>query len=151
MVLEHIGEVAYMLQLLAGAKIHDMFHVGLLKAYRVEESMGSASLPPVRHGWTCLEPSKVIKIRMARGQLELLVCWMGQHRRRQRGYRPRNFALFTPLTSSRTSCSYGGEREMSCVVYSTDAKNRTRSQQKSSLIRILRDRLVSVEIRFAFS
>jgi hypothetical protein len=150
MVLEHIGEVAYMLQLLAGAKIHDMFHVGLLKAYRVEESMGSASLPPVRHGWTCLEPSKVIKIRMARGQLELLVCWMGQHRRRQHGYRPRNFALFTPLTSSRTSCSYGGERDVMCgIQYRCHKPHKEPTEVVAD--RILRDRLVSVEIRFAFS
>jgi hypothetical protein len=78
MVLERIGEVAYKLQLPAGAKIHDVFHVGLLKAYRGEAPMGPGSLPPVRHGRVGLEPSKVIKSRMARGRLELLVCWTGQ-------------------------------------------------------------------------
>jgi hypothetical protein len=67
MVLERIGEVVYRLQLSAGAKIHDVFHVDLLKAYRGEEPTGPGSLPPVHHGLTCLEPSKVIKRRMARG------------------------------------------------------------------------------------
>jgi hypothetical protein len=77
-VVKRIGTIAYKLQLPASAKIHDVFHVGLLKAYRSEESTAPGSLPPVRHGRACLEPSNVLKSRMARGQLELLVSWTGQ-------------------------------------------------------------------------
>jgi hypothetical protein len=77
MVLERIGEVAYRLQLPADAKIHDVFHVDLLKIYRRAEPTGPSTLPPVRHGRACLEPSAVIRSRMARGRLELLVFWTG--------------------------------------------------------------------------
>jgi hypothetical protein len=77
-VLERIGEVIYRLQLPASAKLHDVFHVGLLKAYCGDELSASGTLPPVRHGRACLEPSGVIKGRVARGRLELLVSWSRQ-------------------------------------------------------------------------
>jgi hypothetical protein len=72
-VLERIGEVAYKLQLPVDAKIHDVFHVDLLKAYRGDEPSDPCTLPPVCHGRACLEPSAVNRSRMARGRLELLV------------------------------------------------------------------------------
>jgi hypothetical protein len=77
-VVERIGTVAYKLQLPTGTKIHNVFHVGLLKPYRGEELTAPGSLPPVHHGRACLEPSNVLKSRMARGQLELLVSWTSQ-------------------------------------------------------------------------
>jgi hypothetical protein len=77
-VLERIGEVAYHLQLLAGAKLHNAFHVGLMKKFIGEPPSVPGILPPMRHGRVCLEPAEVIKGRLACGRWEILVCWTGQ-------------------------------------------------------------------------
>jgi hypothetical protein len=69
--------VAYKLQLPLVAKLHDTFHVGLLKKFHGETPSGPGVLPPIRHGRACLEPVEVIKSRLARGRHELLVKWTG--------------------------------------------------------------------------
>jgi hypothetical protein len=74
---ERVGSVAYRLQLLVSAKLHDVFHVGLLKCYYDEPRDGPGVLPPTRHGRACVEPAKVIKSRLSRGRHELLVAWKG--------------------------------------------------------------------------
>jgi hypothetical protein len=76
-VLERIGNVAYRLQLLVGAKLHNVFHIGLLKPYHEEEPTGPGALPTIRHGRACLELANIIKSRLARGRHELLVQWVG--------------------------------------------------------------------------
>jgi hypothetical protein len=75
-VTEHVDEVAYRLQLPVGAKLHDVFHVGLLK-HCGEAHSESGVLPPIRHVRTCLESSVVTKSRLARGRHDLLVQWKG--------------------------------------------------------------------------
>jgi hypothetical protein len=73
-VLERIRDVGYKLKLPAGAHLHDVFHVGLLKQlHGVPPS--SATLPPIHHGRACLEPEAVTKGRLARGHQEVLVSW----------------------------------------------------------------------------
>jgi hypothetical protein len=76
-VLEHIGDVAYKLDLPVGARIHDVFHVGLLKAFHGEPPARAPELPPIQHGRVLVEPSTVLKGRIARGRRELLVRWKG--------------------------------------------------------------------------
>jgi hypothetical protein len=70
--------VAFKLQLPPGAKLHDTFHVGLLKKFHGETPSGPGVLPPIRHGRTCLETAEVIKSRLARSRRELLIRWIGQ-------------------------------------------------------------------------
>jgi hypothetical protein len=77
-VIKRVGEVSYRLQLPAGARIHDVFHVDLLKPFHGEPSAVPAALPPLRHGRACLEPTAVLKCQLARGQQEVLVQWQGK-------------------------------------------------------------------------
>ena len=76
-VLEKIGSVAYRLQLPAGARLHDVFHVGLLKPFVGDPPEQIKPLPPIHHGRACIEPDKVLRGRLARGTYELLVQWKG--------------------------------------------------------------------------
>jgi hypothetical protein len=73
MVLERVRTVAYKLQLPSGAKLHNVFHVGLLKKYHGPTREGPGILPPIRHGRACLEPAEVTWCRRARGREEVLV------------------------------------------------------------------------------
>jgi hypothetical protein len=77
-ILEKIGDVAYRLQLLAGIKLHDVFHVGLLKRYKGEPPMEPSVLPHISHGRACEQPEVVIRGRLARGRCEVLVQWRGK-------------------------------------------------------------------------
>ncbi|WVZ52497.1 LOW QUALITY PROTEIN: hypothetical protein U9M48_003551 [Paspalum notatum var. saurae] len=70
-VLEHIGKVAYRLELPEGARLHDVFHVGLLKRHKGEPPEQSAGLPPVQDGRLLPAPLK------RRGTWHILVQWRG--------------------------------------------------------------------------
>jgi hypothetical protein len=76
-VLDKVGAVAYWLELLTGAKLHDVFYVGLLKPFRGEPPSAPGMLPPIRHGHFCIEPRMVEKSIVVRGKLEVLVRWKG--------------------------------------------------------------------------
>lgn len=62
-----IGLVAYRLALPPRARIHDMFHVGLLKQFIGKPLMSPPTLPPILHGQAIPTPEKVIKARLCRG------------------------------------------------------------------------------------
>jgi hypothetical protein len=77
-IIDCVREVPYKLQLPTGAKLHDVFHVGLLNKFTEEPPEAPSSLPSICHGRACFEPATVIKSRLARGWHELLVNWKGQ-------------------------------------------------------------------------
>lgn len=76
-VLECIGSVAYKLQLPTKAKIHNVFHVSLLKPYHGEPPVQPPALPALEDGRVIPTPRQVTRSRLSRGVRELLVHWMG--------------------------------------------------------------------------
>jgi hypothetical protein len=77
-VTEVINPVAVRLQLPPGARLHDVFHVGILKKFMGSPPAAPPSLPPILHGAVVPAPSRVTQGRMARGVRQVLVEWEGQ-------------------------------------------------------------------------
>jgi len=73
-----VNEVAYQLELPPRARLHDVFHVGLLKRFVGTPPAAPPSLPPVHNGAAVPEPERVIRSRLARGVRQLLVHWKGE-------------------------------------------------------------------------
>ncbi|XP_020197229.1 uncharacterized protein [Aegilops tauschii subsp. strangulata] len=76
-VLERIDNVAYRLQLPSSARIHNVFHVGLLKPFHGEPPATTPDLPPTSEGRLLPGPAKVLKAQQSRGVWRLLIQWQG--------------------------------------------------------------------------
>jgi hypothetical protein len=76
-VVERVGAVAYRLQLPEGTRIHDVFHVGVLKPFHGEPPSATPPLPPLQHGRVLDVPERVIKAQLRRGTWHVLVKWVG--------------------------------------------------------------------------
>ena len=79
-VLERIGTLAYRLELPPGSRLHDVFNVGLLKAYRGDPPTATPALPHTSDGRLTLTPATVARVMQAqqrRGVWHVLVHWTG--------------------------------------------------------------------------
>jgi hypothetical protein len=75
---ECINEAAVRLALPPRAKLHDVFHVGLLKKFVGDPPEVPPPLPPMLHGAVTPEPEHAVRYRLARGVRQVLIHWKGQ-------------------------------------------------------------------------
>jgi hypothetical protein len=75
---ECINEVAVRLDLPPRAKLHDVFHVGLLKKFIGDPPARPPPLPPLLHGAVTPEPERAVRFRQAPGGRQVLIHWKGQ-------------------------------------------------------------------------
>ena len=73
-----INDVAYRLELPDRARLHDVFHIGLLKKFVSTPPTSPPALPPIHHGAAVPEPDRVTRARLNRGVCQLLVHWKGE-------------------------------------------------------------------------
>jgi hypothetical protein len=72
-VVEIINDVAVRLELPQGARLHDVFHVGVLKKFIGAPSASPPALPAIHNGAVIPEPLRVEQARLARGVRQVLV------------------------------------------------------------------------------
>ena len=66
------------LQLPPHARLHDVFHVGVLKKFNGPPPPIPPVLPPIHYGAVAPEPERAVRYRLARGVRQVLVQWKGQ-------------------------------------------------------------------------
>jgi hypothetical protein len=74
-VVEIINDVAVRLELPQGARLHDVFHVGVLKKFIGAPPASPPALPAIHNGAVIPEPLCVEQAHLARGVHQVLVHW----------------------------------------------------------------------------
>jgi hypothetical protein len=77
-VTECINPVAVRLALPPRAKLHDVFHVGLLKKFVGAPPATPPPLPPTHHGAVTPKPEQAVRYRLSKGVRQVLIRWKGQ-------------------------------------------------------------------------
>jgi hypothetical protein len=75
---ELINDVAVRLGLPPRARLHDVFHVGLLKKFHGAPPDAPPPLQALHHGAVVPAPECAVKMRLARGVRQVLVQWKGE-------------------------------------------------------------------------
>jgi hypothetical protein len=73
-----INNVAYLLDLPPTARIHDVFHVALLKKHVGPPPVEPPVLPPMHNGAIMPQPERAFNARLARGVRKIVVHWKGE-------------------------------------------------------------------------
>ena len=73
-----INNVAVRLELPPRARVHGVFHVGVLKKFVGLPPDAPPPLPAIHHGAITLEPERALRTRLARGVRQVLVHWKGE-------------------------------------------------------------------------
>jgi hypothetical protein len=73
-----VNTVAYRLELPPRARLHDVFHVGLLKRFVGTPPTTPPALPPIHHGAAQPTPERASRTRLSRGVRQVLIQWQGE-------------------------------------------------------------------------
>jgi hypothetical protein len=72
-VLAHVGNVVYKLQLPDDTRVHDIFHVGVLKLLHETPPSSTPPLPPLRDGRLLPQPARALRAALRRGVWHVLI------------------------------------------------------------------------------